>query len=153
MMKTTYQNCFRSLGLLLFAVAMLLVLLASSSCRRWSHHGDIDGHWQITQIELLDADGQVVETQKPHDLYIAINLELLQLYENNEVCTARMYVHGDVLDVDFSGIKDVGGRPNPKALRIKCGFLEEHDNYTVETANCERLVLRGSGSVISARRW
>lgn len=147
-MKTTYHNCFRSLGLLFFAVVLMLLLFSAGGCRRWSHNGDIDGHWQITSVELLDEQGEITETLHPQDYYIAIGLELLQLYYENTVCTGRMYVNGNMLEVDFSKVSN-----NPVWLRENCGFMEPVDNYEIITANCDHLVLQGSHSRISGRRW
>ena len=60
----------------IFNIILLFVtIIAAGSCRRASDNGKIDGFWRIDEINYK-ASG---ETVCPSGLFIAVNLELLQL--------------------------------------------------------------------------
>lgn len=114
------------------------------SCRRTSHNGDIDGFWRIDRIQY-SASG---ETVCPEDLFIAVNLELLQLDNPQVEHTGVISWHkGDSrLGVEFPY------NPSDEAL-YKYGFPPNPCTLDVKVLDSRRLVLASPTAVISCTRY
>lgn len=129
-----------------------LTLMLGSSCRRWSHHGDLDGFWQIQEITYTQ-DGVKVkagQTVTMPERYISINLELMQLQYNGSSIVATGVINydrkGGVLTVDWPY------NPKPSLLQ-DFGIFENPVRFDVEKVDSKRLVLRSPGAIVTCRRW
>ena len=87
-------------------LTLLCIILAGAGCRRVSHNGAIDGYWRIRTIEYKDGTPE----EHPEDLFIAIQCELMQLWQTvpsgaqkRDVPTGEMTYDKDAgrLSVDF----------------------------------------------------
>lgn len=130
---------------------MLLAVLTAisssiSSCRRWSDNGKIDGYWQIQEI-YYTADGTTVH---PTNLFIAVQLELLQLqdpdYSPKMTAVLSYDKKQDYFSVDF--------RYNPTEKELyKFGFAAPQSVIHIDEANRNKLVLSSSIAIIKCRKF
>lgn len=134
-------------------ICLSLMLISLGACRRASHNGKIDGFWKITEIQYADqlpvADSGLEGTSVvPEDLFICVNLELLQLGNPGTQFTGVMsYSKGDDrLGVDF---KDA---VSPEKLLIY-GFPPSPSVLDIVSLSDKRLVLRSDVATVSCRRF
>lgn len=129
----------------IFNIILLFVtIMAAGSCRRASDNGKIDGFWRIDEINYK-ASG---ETVCPSGLFIAVNLELLQLDDPAVKHTGIISYHkGDSrLGVEFPY------NPSKEEL-YRFGFPENPCVLDITVLTDRRLVLSSSVGVISCTRY
>jgi hypothetical protein len=129
---------------LLPVLILALIALCLPSCRRTSHNGRIDGFWRIDEIAYAESG----ETVSPTDLFIAVNLELLQLDNPQVEHTGIISYHkGDPrIGVEFPY------NPSAEAL-YKYGFPANPCVLDIVTLDSHRLVLSSPVAVISCTRY
>ncbi len=129
---------------LLPVLILALIALCLPSCRRTSHNGRIDGFWRIDEIAYAESG----ETVSPTDLFIAVNLELLQLDNPQVEHTGIISYHkGDPrIGVEFPY------NPSAEAL-YKYGFSANPCVLDIVTLDSHRLVLSSPVAVISCTRY
>lgn len=130
------------------AFLALIFILTLSSCRRTSHNGDLDGFWRIDRIEFADPEPGQDNTVVPDQLFIAINLELMQLYNPSLVATGVINYDEDqaTLGVEFPY------KPSLQTL-IKFGITDNPVTFKVEDVSGKRLVLKSDDTRIICTRF
>ncbi len=130
--------------LLPIIILSLLATFCFCGCRRASDNGKLDGFWRIDNIHFTDTD----EDLTPSDLFIGINLELLQLDRPAPDITGIItYKKGEMrLGVQFPT------NPTPAQLRTY-GFSGNPCMLDIEKLTGERLVLRSEIAVITCTKY
>ncbi|MDE7402008.1 MAG: lipocalin-like domain-containing protein [Muribaculaceae bacterium] len=151
----------------IITLCYILLGLASSSCRRWSHNGDIDGYWQIQTIEYFDPASdhktvtEVVDFNHDRDdegnlltrEYIAVGLELLQCYYGDKMHptpAANGLINynkkQNILIVDFRGTSS-------EATRRKFGIFGDPATLKIRKVDSHKLVFESSGAIVTCNRF
>lgn len=129
------------------AAAMILICTATG-CRRTSHNGKIDGYWQVEYIEDLTT-GNTIEC---FDRYVAINLELVQLYKGGGLYGVG-YLRYDKGDDEFAmDFPDVPGQNNTNNLAI-FGVYENPQRYDIVKLNSKEFVYKSDRVLVHCRRY
>lgn len=143
---------------ILALLILITSLLGTTGCRRWSHHGHLDGMWQIQKIEYT-ADGvkvhkgQIVEMP---ELYINVGLELLECQPKGSEPTLI-----GVLDYDKGeGYLDVAwppkypGQPTPSAEALeKFGFFDNPSHVEILKLTSKHFTFRTAGAVVTCYKY
>ena len=129
-------------------IILSLITLVSPSCRRASHNGKIDGFWKITEIAYTPQEDRGENIVYPEDLFICVNLELLQLANPDTDITGILSCH---LDEDRSSVEF---HTNPTEQKLYgYGFAGNPANLDILTLDSKHLVLRSSAATITCRRF
>lgn len=56
-----------------------ILLLSLGACSKAPINGDLDGMWQLLEIEHFDSNGQTIETKYQKNLFWSFQLHLMQL--------------------------------------------------------------------------
>lgn len=137
----------------LTGILLIVLALAGGGCRRWSHHGDLDGMWQVQRIEY-SADGPgfaAGEVVAAPQLYINVNLELLQLQKAGhtaDLTGVLIYTKGS----DSFGV-DWRGRPLPEGALGEFGFEGDPSHADILTLNSRHLVFRTPVATVTCRKY
>jgi hypothetical protein len=129
-------------------IILSLITLVSPSCRRASHNGKIDGFWKITEIAYTPQEDRGENIVYPEDLFICVNLELLQLANPDTDITGILSCHldEDRISVEFP--------TNPTEQKLYgYGFAGNPANLDILTLDSKHLVLRSSAATITCRRF
>lgn len=134
---------------ILFVIAVIVGILGIaglSSCRRWSDNGKIDGYWQIQEVYYI-ADGT---TSHPTELFIAVQLELLQLQQpmpSGDLTAVLAYnKNEDFFTVDF--------RNNPSDAQLyPFGFAGAQERIDILKADDKHLILSTPIARITCRKY
>lgn len=135
-------------------IILSLIFLTSASCRRTSHNGKIDGFWKIMEIRY-DDDSAVAAAASlngqsviPDNLFICINLELIQLGNPEPNITGFMAYDKDdrTLGIEFPG------NPGQRHL-LNYGISGNPASLDIVTLTNKRLVLRSEAATITCRRF
>ena len=122
----------------------LLAALCVCGCRRASDNGKLDGFWRIDNIHYTDTEEDI----SPTGLFIAVNLELIQLDNPGPNITGVLtYKKGDDrIAVDFP--------TNPSATSLRTyGFSGNPALLDIEKVSAKRLVLRSGKAVIKCTKY
>lgn len=125
-------------------LSLIVAVIGFCGCRRASDNGKLDGFWRIDNIHYTDTDEDVT----PSNLFIAVNLELLQLDNPAPHITGVLtYNKGEErIGVEFP--------TNPTATALRAyGFAGNPALLDIEKLSGERLVLRSSIAVITCTKY
>lgn len=133
----------RKLIILMLAAVAVISL---GSCRRVSHNGKLDGHWQIREIYNIETGVSEYPTQK----FISVQLELMQLQnprQSADLTGVLTHHKGDPeVIVDF--------RNNPTEARLaEFGFKGNPTTLHIDRLDSKHLVLSSPMAVITCRRF
>ena len=137
---------------------MLAAVSFLPGCRRATDNGDIDGYWKVLSIDVTDGDGNTTDILPEKGLFIAIQLELFQLYpvtaDYDNTDAAYVAMTGKISYNEGARTLGVSFRGNPSTADLmKYGIPENPVTFTVDRADSDYLVLRTPISVIKCRRW
>lgn len=91
------KSISKSLTSMLIALAvMAVIVLGATSCRKGGINGDLDGQWQIMEVENL-ATGETTGQQR---LYYCLYLHTVNL-TGSGMTTGNMTYEGDRLTLEF----------------------------------------------------
>lgn len=104
--------------LLVIAATILCIALVLSGCRKWPENGDLDGMWQIMEIEYFDGTKSGVQKN-----YYNFERSICQT-SGKRYCTANMKYSGNTINLDFPDfvpgqLKEYGIGENPVTLHIE----------------------------------
>lgn len=123
------------------------VLLSVTGCRKVSHNGKIDGHWQIMTIEDTST-GNVIEPD-PRE-YISINLHIMQLTGAGRLTANMTYdKDGAKITCDFPYVK----QPDVERVMGVYGFFSNPVSMDVVKVDGKQLILRTDRTLITCRRF
>lgn len=128
-------------------VLSLAALVGLTSCRKVSHNGKLDGQWQIRSIENTETG---VETSPDPELYICIDLHILQLTGGPRL-TANMTYDKDAetISCDFPYVKDEDVETQLGAY----GIFSNPVKMDIVKLDGKSLVIRTDKSIITCRRF
>ncbi len=118
-----------------------MIALGVTSCRKRSINGDLDGQWQVMEIEY--ADGTV---ENPEGVYYCLFLHTVNLTRiGGVVCAGNMIYEGDKLSLEFP-------YATPEQLKT-WGIDSKETTFTILHLSGSRMTLRSGYSLIQLRKF
>lgn len=125
-------------------IAIAAMLPFFSSCLKGSINGELDGQWQIMELEH-NGDGVAMQGRR----YICIYLHVVQLTEGGVFADGNM-VH-DKTSVSFT-FPDTEGADKRKRLE-EWGIYEDPAQFQIEQLDRKSLILSNAQTRITCRRF
>lgn len=144
MKKSLYKSLY-------IALILIVVGVVAGGCRRTSHNGLIDGHWQVLTMEDVNT-GEVIDCK---DRYVAVNLELIQLFKGDPATALYStgyiyYTKGeDKFTVDFP---EMGNNTKPERL-IEFGITSNPQTLTIVKLDHKTFTYRSDAYIVTCRRY
>ncbi len=124
----------------LVIAAILTVILGMGACRKGGINDDLDGQWQIMEVENLSTG----EVRGPMQLYYCLYLHTVNL-TGNGIIAGNMTYEGDRLTLEFP--------INTPAQLAPWFIYEKNTTFRVESLSGSRLVLLSDRVRISFRKY
>lgn len=126
----------------------LLLLLLTTGCQKRPINGDLDGQWQV-----MDVDPPAPEIIITERLYMCFSLHVCQLTEYgkgaNTVGNMRFDKKEDLLYLDFpTAISALS-----KARLKQYGIYNNPVTFTIEHLDKKKLILRDGEVVVTLRKF
>ena len=135
-------------------LSVALSLLVFQSCElETSDNGNLDGNWQLMQIDTLATGGR--NDVKDQQLFYAVQVRLLCLKAYNDNISSDMYFHfehtGDSLKLKPAS-SDGHVMYHVSSLR-PYGINKELESFKVMLLNSERMQLRSDSLLLTFRKF
>lgn len=125
----------------LFRVALIIVLLALSSCYKVSHNGDLDGMWRVISIESVETGKE----SHPDQIFYCFDLSIAQLTRGYIVATANMVYHYPEIKLDFPNQR-------PEVL-ADWGIYATYVEFEILKLNGSSLVIKSDDSIVTMTKF
>ena len=121
-------------------------IVTFATCQKASINGDLDGRWQMMQLEIDDEYENVASEQLYYNFYMHVcNLS----YYGGVFTEGNMKFENDVLWLQFPYIKTELGIENLK----KYGIFSNPVQFRVEYLDNKKLILKEGDIVITLRKF
>ena len=128
------------------ALIYIFWLACIPACQKAPINGDLDGRWQIMEIEKNGETFEVKESQ----LYYNFSLHVCMLtYYGGQFTDGNMKYDGQTITMDFPYVKTTG----QYAILKQYGIYSNPVTFTVEFHGKDRMTLYNSDSTISLRKF
>ena len=139
---------------IIYILSVALSLLVFQSCElETSDNGNLDGNWQLMQIDTLATGGR--NDVKGYQLFYAVQVRLLCLKAYNDNISSDMYFHfehtGDSLKLKPAS-SDGHVMYHVSSLR-PYGINRELESFKVMLLNSERMQLRSDSLLLTFRKF
>lgn len=123
----------------------LIILLAIPSCQKAPINGDLDGQWQV-----MEVNPQPTEIIINERLYYCFSLHVCQLsYYGSAFTSGNMKFDGKTLYLDFPHATSTLNRQK----LAQYGITENPITFTVEHLDKKSLILRHGDTVVAMRKF
>lgn len=126
----------------------IIFLIGLSSCQKSPINGDLDGQWQVINVEP-----QAPEILLDNNIYYCFNLHICQLtaYAYGAVATGNMVYDQDtrILEVSFPNIST----PREYAILKQYGINENPVTFTIEHLDKKTLIMRDGDTMVTLRKF
>lgn len=137
---------------LLPAVMLVLAgLMTLHSCTKRGINGDLDGMWQIMEIEHSDPQTGEISVTCPEARYISFQLHVCQLGTANGSCrelSARLTYTDDHIDLDF-----VAMTPEWEGRLDEWGISSTQVSFDILVLDKSTLVMRDGDVTLTCRKF
>lgn len=136
--------------------ALLILVLAFSGCRKWSHNGDIDGQWQVTDVAY---SGVSVDFPQGERFYYNFYLNTFQLgfTDARPIWLRGNFVYDkdkQLLSLDFPYVKNGRVPEEWKEKLVYWGVPDSGEmNLKIMQISSSSLVMQYDDVVISCRKF
>lgn len=140
---------------LIFLLSLLLsALVGLTGCQKHDINGDLDGLWQIMEIEQLGPSGEVQATITPAEgRYMSFQLHVCQLRNPDgpigKQGTANMTFDGGTLTLDFP----YATTEYDTERLTQWGIYTLQPVFTIETLDRSSLVMTSAHARLHCRRF
>ena len=139
---------------IIYMLSVALSLLVFQSCElETSDNGNLDGNWQLMQIDTLATGGR--NDVKGYQLFYAVQVRLLCLKAYNDNISSDMYFHfehtGDSLKLKPAS-SDGHVMYHVSSLR-PYGINKELESFKVMLLNSDKMQLRSDSLLLTFRKF
>ena len=139
---------------IIYILALVVASLSFQSCEfEASDNGDLDGNWQLMQIDTIATGGR--NDVKDQQLFYAVQVRLLCLNSYHANVESNLYFHfehtGDSLKLKPAS-SDGHVMYHVSSLR-PYGINREIESFKVMLLNSERMQLRSDSLLLSFRKF
>lgn len=139
--------------ILSLSLAAIFVLLSDGGCQKHNINGDLDGMWQVMEVEELGPEGEVQNTFAPVQHYICFQLHICQLRIATGAIgspgTGNLTYQGNTISLSFPY-----ATTEDEIRRLaQWGIFTTAPVFTVETLNGSTLVMHSEHSRLHCRKF
>lgn len=139
---------------IIYILSVALSLLVFQSCElETSDNGNLDGNWQLMQIDTLATGGR--NNVKDQQLFYAVQVRLLCLNAYNAAVSSNMYFHfehtGDSLKLKPASSD--GHVMYPVSALRPYGINKEQEAFKIMLLNSDRMQLRSDSLLLTFRKF
>ena len=137
-----------------YIVALFIMLVSFQSCEfEASDNGDLDGNWQLMQIDTIATGGSY--NVKNYQLFYAVQVRLLCLKAYNDNVSSDMYFHFEHTadSLKLKPASNDGHAMYPVSTLRPYGINKEQDAFKIMLLNSDRMQLRSDSLLLSFRKF
>ncbi len=124
-------------------ISLVVMMLCVAGCRKGDINGDLDGQWQIMELERV-GEGEVCH---PERTYYCLYLHTVNLTKagGGVIGGNMMYEEGKLLTLNF---------PNTKVEGLYYwGIYDRTTTFEIEHLSSEKMVLKSDKAIIVFRKF
>ena len=139
---------------LIYIVSVVVALLVFQSCElETSDNGDLDGNWQLMQIDTIATGGS--NNVKERQLYYAVQVRLLCLSAYNTDAESNLFFHFEHTadSLKLQSASSDGHVMYPVSMLRPYGINKEQEAFKIMLLNSDRMQLRSDSLLLSFRKF
>ena len=139
---------------IIYILALVVASLSFQSCEfEASDNGDLDGNWQLMQIDTIATGG--INKVKNQQLFYSVQMRLLCLKEYNAAAESNLFFHFEQTN-DSLKLKSASsdGKPMyPVSSLRPYGINKVEESFKVMLLNSDRMQLRSDSLLLTFRKF
>lgn len=139
---------------LIYILSVALSLLVFQSCDlETSDNGNLDGNWQLMQIDTLATGGR--NDVKDQQLFYAVQVRLLCLNAYHANAESNLYFHFEHTSdsLKLKSASNDGKAMYPVGLLRPYGINKEEESFKVMLLNSDKMQLRSDSLLLTFRKF
>ena len=139
---------------IIYILSVALSLLVFQSCElETSDNGNLDGNWQLMQIDTLATGGR--NDVKDQQLFYSVQMKMICLYAYNADAETNMFFHFEHTSdsLKLKSASNDGKAMYPVALLRPYGINKELESFKVMLLNSEKMQLRSDSLLLTFRKF
>ncbi|WP_018464814.1 lipocalin-like domain-containing protein [Segatella paludivivens] len=139
---------------IIYILSVALSLLVFQSCElETSDNGNLDGNWQLIQIDTLATGGR--NDVKEYQLFYAVQVRLLCLKAYNDNISSDMYFHFEHTadSLKLKPASSDGHVMYPVSALRPYGINKEQEAFKIMLLNSDRMQLRSDSLLLTFRKF
>ena len=139
---------------LIYILSVVVALLVFQSCElETSDNGDLDGNWQLMQIDTIATGGSY--NVKDHQLFYSVQVRLLCLRAYNDNVSSDMYFHFEHTadSLKLKPASSDGHVMYPVPMLRPYGINKEQEAFKIMLLNSDRMQLRSDSLLLTFRKF
>ena len=139
---------------IIYILALVVASLSFQSCEfEASDNGDLDGNWQLVQIDTIATGGR--NDVKSQQLFYSVQMKMLCLYAYNADAETNMFFH---FEHTSDSLKLKSARNDGKVIYSVAslrpyGINKEEEAFKVMLLNSEKMQLRSDSLLLTFRKF
>ena len=139
---------------LIYILSVVVALLVFQSCElETSDNGDLDGNWQLMQIDTIATGGS--NNVKERQLFYAVQVRLLCLSAYNTDAESNLFFHFEHTadSLKLQSASSDGHVMYPVSMLRPYGINKEQEAFKIMLLNSDRMQLRSDSLLLSFRKF
>lgn len=139
---------------LIYILSVVVALLVFQSCElETSDNGDLDGNWQLMQVDTIATGGSC--NVKERQLFYAVQVRLLCLSAYNSDAESNMYFHFEHTadSLKLQSASNDGHAMYPVSALRPYGINKEQEAFKIMLLNSNRMQLRSDSLLLTFRKF
>ena len=139
---------------ILYILALVVASLSFQSCEfEASDNGDLDGNWQLMQVDTIATGGR--NDVKSQQLFYSVQMKMICLNAYNTIAESNLFFHFDHTgdSLKLKSASNDGKAMYPVGLLRPYGINKEEESFKVMLLNSERMQLRSDSLLLSFRKF
>jgi len=139
---------------LIYILSVVVALLVFQSCElETSDNGDLDGNWQLMQVDTIATGGSC--NVKERQLFYAVQVRLLCLSAYNTDAESNLFFHFEHTadSLKLQSASSDGHVMYPVSMLRPYGINKEQEAFKIMLLNSDRMQLRSDSLLLSFRKF
>ena len=139
---------------ILYILALVVASLSFQSCEfEASDNGDLDGNWQLMQVDTIATGGR--NDVKSQQLFYSVQMKMICLNAYNTIAESNLFFHFDHTgdSLKLKSASNDGKAMYPVALLRPYGINKEEESFKVMLLNSDKMQLRSDSLLLSFRKF